>query len=150
MLKYQSRIINNCLQSTRYMKRGTCLYAHAHTHALYMIVSYQIKFPKSSSTLLICVKVPVIRFKYCADLRLLEVSNFIGTLDTECIMKMMYYEDMKTNLILIWIVDEKYFWPILYILNIVDIRIIKKVCNVHNTDPKNFISYMCHMQLMSS
>lgn len=111
----------------RYMKRGMCLYARAHTHTLYMRVSYQIKFPKSSSTSLICVKVPVVRFKHCADLRLLEVSNFIGTLDWECIMKIKYYEDMKTNIILIWIVDEKYFWPILYILNIADIQIIKSV-----------------------
>ena len=49
---------------------------------------------------------------------------------------------METNLILNWTVDEKYYWRILYILNIVDIQIIKKMCNVHNTTPKKFMSYM--------
>ena len=34
---------------------------------------------------------------------------------------------METNLILNGKVDKKYYWPILYILNIVDIQRIKSV-----------------------
>ena len=45
----------------------------------------------------------------------------------------MYYLNMEANLILNGTVDEKYYWPILYTLNIVE-----NVCNVLNTVPKRF------------
>ena len=49
---------------------------------------------------------------------------------------------METNLIVNGKVDEKYYWPTLYIPNIISIQRIKRVCNVSNTVPKKFTSYM--------